>query len=77
MTVESTGHERGTPRLFTLFENSPKSGDSPTIWAWPQITEFLKVASQPVQGPWPAHQEARPNPDADSMPVAVKDKKSK
>jgi hypothetical protein len=77
MAVESNGNERGTPRLFALIENSPKTGDSPTIWAWPQITEFLKVASQPVQGPWPAHQEARPNPDADSMPVAVKDKPSK
>ena len=67
MALESTGNERGTPRLFELIENSPKTGDSPTIWAWPQITEFLKVASQP----------ARPNPDADSMPVAVKDNKSK
>ena len=73
MALESTGNERGTPRLFELIENSPKTGDSPTIWAWPQITEFLKVASQPVQGPWPAHQEPRPDPDADSMPVAVRD----
>ena len=44
MALESTGNERGTPRLFELIENSPKTGDSPTIWAWPQITEFLKVA---------------------------------
>jgi hypothetical protein len=77
MTVESSGQERGTPRLFALIENSPKTGGSPTVWAWPQLTEFLKVASQPVQGPWPAHQEPRPNPDADLMPVAVKDTKSK
>jgi hypothetical protein len=26
-----------------------------------------------VQGPWPPHQEARPDPDADSLPVAVRD----
>ena len=51
MAVESTGNERGTPRLFALIENSPKTGDSPTVWAWPQFTEFLKVAGQPVQGP--------------------------
>jgi hypothetical protein len=76
MTVESTGHERGNPRFFALIENSPKEGASPTIWAWPQFTEFMKVASQPVQGPWPAHQEPRPDPDADSMPTAVADKKS-
>jgi len=77
MTVESTGHERGNPRFFALIENSPKAGASPTIWAWPQFTEFMKVASQPVQGPWPAHQEPRPDPDADSMPTAVPDKKRK
>ena len=73
MAIESTGHEHGNPRFFALIENSPKEGSSPTIWAWPQITEYLKIASQPVQGPWPAHQEPRPDPDADSMPVAVRD----
>ncbi len=73
MPVESTGHEGGSPRLFALVENSPKTGASPTVWAWPQIMDFLKVAGQPVQGPWPPHQEPRPDPDADSMPVAVRD----
>ncbi len=73
MAVESTGHERGNPRLYALIENSPKEGASPTVWAWPQFVEFLKVAGQPVQGPWPPHQEPRPDPDADSMPVAVRD----
>jgi hypothetical protein len=76
MAVESSGKESGNPRFFALIENSPKSGKSPTVWAWPQLTEYLKVAGQPVQGPWPPHQERRPDPDADSMPVAVKDKKS-
>lgn len=73
MGVESTGHERGNPRMFALVENSPKTGKSPTVWAWPQFIDFLKVAGQPVQGPWPPHQEPRPDPDADSMPVAVRD----
>lgn len=73
MPVESTGHERGNPRLYAVIENSPKTGASPTVWAWPQFVDFLKVASQPVQGPWPPHQEPRPDPDADSMPVAVRD----
>lgn len=76
MAVESSGKEQGNPRFFALIENSPKSGQSPTVWAWPQLTEYLKVAGQPVQGPWPPHQERRPDPDADSMPVAVKDRKS-
>ena len=77
MAVESSGHERGNPRFFALIENSPKTGGSPTIWAWPQFTEFMKVASQPVQGPWPAHQEPRPDPDADSLPTAVPDNRNK
>ncbi len=75
MAVESTGHERGNPRFYALIENSPKTGKSPTIWAWPQMTEFLKVSGQPVQGPWPPHQEKRPDPDASDMPVAVRDDK--
>ena len=43
MAVESSGHERGNPRFFALIENSPKEGASPTIWAWPQFTEFMKA----------------------------------
>ena len=74
MPVESTGQERGNPRLYAVIENSPKTGKSPTVWAWPQFVDFLKVASQPVQGPWPPHQEPRPDPDADSMPVAGVDR---
>ena len=35
--------------------------------------EYLKVAAQPVQGPWPPHQEPRPDPEAESMPVAIPD----
>ena len=39
----------------------------------PQFIDFLKVAGQPVQGPWPPHQEPRPDPDADSLPTALPD----
>jgi len=58
--------------MFELIEDTPKEGPS-TVWAWPQIIEYMKVAAQPVQGPWPPHQHRRPDPDADSMPTAVPD----
>jgi hypothetical protein len=73
LTFESTGHSRGNPRLYEVIEGAPKTGESPTIWAWPQIIEYLKVAGQPVQGPWPPHQEPRPDPEAESLPVAIPD----
>lgn len=73
MAVESSGHSAGNPRLYELVEHAPKEGKSPTIWAWPQMIDYLKVAGQPVQGPWPPHQEPRPDPDADSLPTAIPD----
>ena len=76
MRVESDGHSNGNPRLYELIENAPKTnptGKSPTIWAWPQIVDHLKVAGQPVAGPWPPHQEPRPDPDYESGPVAIPD----
>ena len=89
MTVESDGHSPGNPRMYELFAGTeqpdteppgterpgvPKEGKSPTVWAFPQFVEFLKVAGQPVQGPWPPHQQRRPDPDgADELPVAVPD----
>jgi hypothetical protein len=73
MAVESSGHSAGNPRLYELVEHAPKEGKSPTIWAWPQMIDYLKVAGQPVQGPWPPHQEPRPDPDADSLPTALPD----
>lgn len=76
MTTENSGRTRGNPRLYELIEHSPKEGDSPTIWAWPQIIDYLKVAGQPVQGPWPPHQEPRPDPTDESLPVAVPDPQS-
>lgn len=71
MAIESDGHSQGNPRMFELIEGAPKTGRSPTIWAWPQITEYLKIAGQPVSGPWPPHQEPRPDPEEESLPVAV------
>lgn len=73
MPIESSGHSAGNPRLFELIEHSPKTGKSPTVWAWPQLIDHLKVAGQPVQGPWPPHQEPRPDPDAESLPTAIPD----
>ncbi|MGE3286364.1 MAG: hypothetical protein AB7J32_09705 [Pseudonocardia sp.] len=58
--------------MFELIADAPRTGgSSPTIWAWPQITEYLKIAGQPVAGPWPPHQEPRPEPDDETGPVAV------
>ena len=71
MAGESSG--RGNPRIYELIENAPRTGGSPTVFAFPQLVEYLKVAAQPVQGPWPPHQEPRPDPEAESMPVAIPD----
>jgi hypothetical protein len=73
MRIESDGHSRGNPRLYELIEHAPKTGKSPTVWAWPELIDYLKVAGQPVAGPWPPHQEPRPDPEEDSLPVAVAD----
>ncbi len=73
MRIESDGHSRGNPRLYELIEHAPKTGKSPTVWAWPELIDYLKIAGQPVAGPWPPHQEPRPDPDYDSLPVAVPD----
>ena len=60
--------------MYELIENAPKTGRSPTVWAFPQLVDYLKVAGQPVQGPWPPHQEPRPDPTAiETGPVAVPD----
>src|SRR5262252_11131056 len=73
MRIESSGHSQGNPRLYELIENAPKTGKSPTVWAWPELIDYLKIAGQPVPGPWPPHQEPRPNPEEDTLPVAVAD----
>jgi len=71
MGMESAGHGRGNPRMYELVENAPKTGKSPTVWAFPQVMAWLKVASQPVPGPWPPHQEPRPDPSDEALPVAI------
>lgn len=74
MRMESDGNNRGNPRLVELFANAPqepKPGGSPTVGAWPQLVKFFKVAGQPVPGPWPPHQQPRPDPTDDAGPVAV------
>lgn len=73
MRIESSGHSQGNPRLYELIEHAPKAGKSPTMWAWPELIDYLKIAGQPVAGPWPPHQQPRPDPDYESMPVAVAD----
>lgn len=74
MPIESDGHSRGNPRMYELIENAPRTGRSPTVFAFPQLVEFMKVAGQPVAGPWPPHQQPRPDPtDIDSLPVAIPD----
>jgi hypothetical protein len=73
MRIESDGHSKGNPRLFELIEHAPKTGKSPTVWAWPELVDYLKIAGQPVSGPWPPHQEPRPDPDYESGPQAVPD----
>ena len=77
MRIESSGHSQGNPRLYELVEHAPKTGKSPTVWAWPELIDYLKIAGQPVAGPWPPHQEPRPDPDYESLPVAVPDPESR
>lgn len=75
MPIESNGHSRGNPRIFELIEDAPeKGGASPTIHAFPQMVEYFKVAGQPVAGPWPPHQQPRPDPaEVEPEPIAVPD----
>jgi hypothetical protein len=77
MRIESSGHSQGNPRLYELIEHAPKTGKSPTVWAWPELIDYLKIAGQPVSGPWPPHQQPRPDPDYESLPVAVPDPHSR
>ena len=74
MVDESGGPTPGNPRMAELFKDAPRTGKSPTVFAFPQLVEYLGVAGQPVQGPWPPHQEPRPDPtDIEGTPVAIPD----
>ena len=69
---------RGNPRIFELIEGAPKVNKdptSPTIWAWPEVVDMLKIAGQPVPGPWPPHQVPRPDPAPEEIPIAVPEKR--
>jgi len=69
---------RGNPRIYELIEDAPKVNklaSSPTIWAWPEVVDWLKIAGQPVPGPWPPHQVPRPNPTSEEVPYAVPEKR--
>jgi hypothetical protein len=69
---------RGNPRIFELIEHAPKVNKdptSPTIWAWPEVVDMLKIAGQPVPGPWPPHQVPRPDPSGEEIPIAVPEKR--
>ena len=68
----------GSPRIYELVQDAPgknnqhRPGGDNSVWAWPEVTDFLKIAGQPVPGPWPPHQEARPDPELGSAePQAV------
>ncbi len=36
---------------------------------------MLKIAGQPVPGPWPPHQVPRPDPAPEEIPIAVPEKR--
>lgn len=75
MTTEPDGRSGRNPRMAELFgepaEEPPRPGASPTIFDFPGMVGFLKVAGQPVAGPWPPHQNPRPDPEDETGPVAI------
>jgi len=73
MPVESSGQSAGNPRMYELIADTPKDGDSPTVWAWLHLIDHLTVTGQPVQAPWPPHQQRRADLEPDGMPRAVPD----
>lgn len=75
MANESSGNSQN-PRMYDLIKDAPKTGKSPTIWSFPAVVGFMKVAGQPVSGPWPPHQQPRPDPEDESLPVAIVEPRS-
>jgi hypothetical protein len=43
--------DAGNPRMYELIEHAPKTGKSPTIWAFPGVVEWLKVAGVAIPEP--------------------------
>jgi len=77
--AEPQGSAPRNTRIYDLVKHIPEKveGKSPTIFAWPQVIDMFKVAGQPVPGPWPPHQEARPEPEAESIPVAIPERQAR
>ena len=73
MPVESTGTARATHAFTSFSRMRRKPARARRSSLFPELIDFLKVAGQPVQGPWPPHQQPRPDPEEESMPVAVPD----
>lgn len=73
MAIESDEHSRGNPFLYKLVKHSPKTGKSPTVWAWPQLMDYLKIAGQPCTGVLAAASGTAPRPGGGHLPVAVAD----
>lgn len=74
MATEPGGQTSRNHRMAELFgepDPDPAPGSSPTIFAFPAMVDFMKVAGQPVAGPWPPHQQPRPDPEDEAGPVAI------
>jgi hypothetical protein len=74
MAGEPEGRPGRVPRMAELFGDDPgpdESRKSPTIFEFPAVVDFMKVAGQPVAGPWPPHQQPRPDPEDEAGPVAI------
>ena len=62
MRIESSGHSQGNPRLYELIEHAPKTGKSPTVWAWPELIDYLKIAGRAGPGTMAAASGAAAGP---------------
>ncbi len=74
MAGEPEGRAGRVPRMAELFGEDPgpdENRKSPTIFEFPAVVDFMKVAGQPVAGPWPPHQQPRPDPEDEAGPVAI------
>ena len=63
MPIESDGHSKDNPRLYELIEERAEDGEEPHGMGVAAVVDYLKIAGQPVAGPWPPHAQWRPDPD--------------